>query len=357
MKILHICLAGTVTDGWSYQENKLLKFHKKLGHDVYLITSIWMYDKEGNAFKSSLHEYVLDDGIKVTRLDIKNFDNLHSKFKRYSGLFEKIEKISPNIIFVHGCQFLDLSIVRKYAKKHRPVLYIDNHADFSNSAKSFFSKVFLHKIIWKREVRLIEPYVKKFYGVLPSRVNFLINIYKTPPEKTELLVMGGDDDLIIMGDNSKPETRKLFIESENDFLIVTCGKIDAYKKQVIGLMKIVKALKEHNVKLIIFGSVQNDIKEEFYSLVDRKQIQFYGWADEMMSYKIIAAADLVIFPGRHSIYWEQTASQGIPMVVKDWNGTHHIDCGGNVVFWKNDNYSDLKKIITDICCDKEMKLC
>lgn len=54
----------------------------------------------------------------------------------------------------------------------------------------------------------IEPYVKKFYGVLPARVDFLIDVYNLPKEKCELLVMGADDDLVKK--NEKPEIRKKF---------------------------------------------------------------------------------------------------------------------------------------------------
>ena len=43
---------------------------------------------------------------------------------------------------------------------------------------------------------MINPYVNKFYGVLPARVDFLINEYKLPKNKVELLVMGADDDCI-----------------------------------------------------------------------------------------------------------------------------------------------------------------
>lgn len=353
MKVLHICLAGTVTDGWSYQENMLIKFHRQIGYDVTLITSRWMYKSNGELFKKQESVYYLDNGAKIIRLEIINKDNLTYKFKRYDGVYRAISAENPDIIFVHGCQFLDLKIVKQYVSKNKVRLFIDNHADFSNSATNFVSLFVLHKFIWRHLVKQIEPYVEKFYGVLPARVTFLEQIYKTPKEKTELLVMGGDDELIDIAEKEVAENRLKLNCSPTDFLIVTGGKIDSSKKQVIQLMRIIKELGLPHVKMVVFGSVEKDIEAEFFPNIDGKTINYLGWIDTESSYKVFRSADLVVFPGRHSVYWEQAASQGRPLIVKDWPGTHHLDFGGNVLFWKNDDYIWLSKTIKEIVSNKD----
>ena len=57
MKIVHISISGAYTDNLSYQENYLTKYHVILGHDVYLITSEWMYDDRGNYVKAANNDY------------------------------------------------------------------------------------------------------------------------------------------------------------------------------------------------------------------------------------------------------------------------------------------------------------
>ena len=47
---------------------------------------------------------------------------------------------------------------------------------------------------------------------------------------------------------------------------------------------------------------------------------------------MFAISNLVVFPSTHSVYWEQVAGQGIPMIVKRWKGIEHINLGGNVLF-------------------------
>ena len=40
------------------------------------------------------------------------------------------------------------------------------------------------------------------------------------------------------------------------------------------------------------------------------------------------------------MFWEQVTGQGIPMLVKDWPGTHHVDLGGNVYFLEEDSVEE-----------------
>lgn len=199
----------------------------------------------------------------------------------------------------------------------------------------------------------IEPYVKKFYGVLPARVDFLIDVYNLPKEKCELLVMGADDDLVKK--NEKPEIRKKIRKqyniSEQDFLVMTGGKIDAFKTQTFLLMEAINEIKNQNVKLIVFGSVDENLKSKVNQLVDGEKVQYIGWVDANESYALFAAADLVVFPGRHSVFWEQVVGQGIPMVVKYWRGTTHVDVCENVKFLYNDSKEEIKETISEIMQD------
>ena len=356
MKILHICLACFFPDGFSYQENMLPKFHKQLGYDVEVIASLYTFDKNGNGTEYKKAEnYINEYGIPVTRLDYKKPKKINRFFKRFIGLKKALSISKPDIIFIHGCQFLDIGIIVSYAKSNDVKIYVDNHADFSNSAKNFLSKNILHKIIWRKCAKKIEPFTKKFYGVMPARVDFLKEVYRLPEEKCELLVMGADDDLVKSATlpQVREEIRKQYGINNSDFLIMTGGKIDAFKTQTFLLMQAVKEIKNENIKLIVFGSVTEELTEKLKSLCDGKRIMYIGWIESKDSYKYFASSDLVVFPGRHSVFWEQVAAQGIPMLVKDWQGTHHIDLGGNVRFLQTDSVREIKKEILDITENKE----
>lgn len=348
MKIVHLCLGAFFPDNYSYQENMLPKFHKKQGFDVEVIASLETFDKDGKpSCYSEARQYINENGVLVTRLDYKEPKKLYRKLKRFSGFKEALEKSKPDIIFIHNVQFLDVDTVVSYLKKHENIkVFCDNHADFINSAKGFVSKNILHGIIWKRCAQLIEPYVEKFYGVLPARVDFLKDVYGLPSEKCELLVMGADDDRVAAA--SEPAVRKATRErygiEDGEFLLMTGGKIDYNKPQTLTLMETVNELDNPKIKLAVFGSVVPELKEKFDSLLSDK-VFYVGWKKSDEIYDEFAGADIVIFPGLHSVLWEQAVAMGKPCIFKKIDGFTHIDLGGNCLFFEKDDVEEYKNKI------------
>lgn len=343
MKILHICVGGPYTDGWNYQENIITKYQAREGHDVSLIAATWEWGDSGKIKEVAKSNYVNDVGVKIYRLPIKGNKDVFYRYKRFIGFYETIEKVSPDVIFVHNIQFFDIDQIVRYAKKYQVAIYVDNHADFSNSARTLHAKIF-YKIVWRHYAKLIEPYTMKFFGVLPSRVDFLQDIYGLPKEKCELLVMGGDDELVSMAEKAevRENLRNRYQIEDDDFFIVTGGKIDEFKTQTLLLMQAVKDMQNLKVKLLVFGSVADAYKEEVAKLSEEENIIYIGFISAEESYRYFASADLVVFPGRHSVYWEQVVAQGIPMICKYWDGTTHVDIGGNVEFLMEDSAELIK---------------
>ena len=258
-----------------------------------------------------------------------------------------IENEKPDILFIHGIQFIDILSIIKYLKHNKSVTaYADNHADLANSAKNWITKNILHGLVWRCCALLVEPYIKKFYGVLPARVDFLTDMYKIPKDKVEYLPMGADDDKVIEAnsEDNKNAIRQQYGIEPGDFLIVTGGKIDRAKNTLL-LMQAMHELNRTDVKLIVFGSVAEELKKEFHNLCDGHTIQYIGWIDGEKTYRYFAAADLAVFPGGHSVFWEQVVGLGLPIVVKYWQGMTHIDLGGNCVFLHHDTAAEILSII------------
>ncbi len=355
MKIVHICLSGAVTDGFAYQDNLLSKYHKKMGYDVSFITSKWIYNENGEIVQTDKDTYFNEDGVKMIRLLNKKGEKYEQKFKHFIGLTDALNREHPDILFIHGPQFLEMPEVVNYVKKNKVNVYVDNHADFSNSGRRFLSKYVLQGIIWKRMAQMINPYTKKFYGVLPARVDWLKNVYGLPDEKCELLVMGADDEAVqqALSEQSQQSFRRKYGIKQDDFLIVTGGKIDSFKLQTLLLMEAVHKIHNDKIKLVVFGSVQKDIRPRLEELCDGRRVQYIGWAKGNQSYEYMGAADLIAFPGRHSVYWEQAAGLGIPMLCKYWEGTDHVDLGGNVRFFREDSPEEIKRMLEKIITNPE----
>lgn len=358
MKILHLCLSCFYIDNYSYQENMLPKYHKKMGHSVSIIASLITFDKNGKGtYLQNPASYINEYGIPVHRIDYRSFlKPMQKLFRRYSNTYELIEENQPDVIFIHGCQFADIKQVIKYVKKNPNVkIYVDNHADFSNSGSNWLSRNILHKVIWRYYANLIEPYVTKFYGVLPARVQFLINTYKLPTNKVDLLVMGADDEKVFEANNRNisKEIRQRFNIKDTDFLIMTGGKIDHNKPQTLLLMEAIKNMDRKNVKLIVFGTVTLEYKEKLESLICDK-VKFIGWIDSKETYKYFNSADLAVFPGKHSVFWEQVVGLGKPCVFKYMEGFTHIDLNGNCKFLNEDSVEEIIKVLTEIIDNKDI---
>lgn len=360
MKVLHICLTGPYNDGWNYQENALPLYQKKMGFDVTVVASCLIINKTtNNYFMVKPSTYIDKNGITIIRLPYKFLNNLKlaNKFKIYSDLYTIMKQIRPNYIFCHGIQFFSVFDLIRYKKANPKVkLFIDSHADLYNSAKTWLSKNILHRIIWGSIARYISKYTEVFWGVTPSRCEFLKKIYKLDEKKIEYLELGAEDDYIynLSAEERNIERSKLGI-SENEFVIVTGGKLDKNKYQILLVMKAFNIIKNENLKLIIFGSISNEFKNEFYSLLNDK-IKYIGWIEPKQSYKIFEIADIVIFPGLHSVFWEQVVGIGIPAIFKYIPGFTHIKIGNNCKFLYNEDPNEIASILKNIALNNDIYL-
>ena len=157
--------------------------------------------------------------------------------------------------------------------------------------------------------------------------------------------MGADDEAVerSRAPQVRQDVRKRYGVADGDFLVMTGGKINAFKAQTLLLMEAVSRIGRDNVKLIVFGSVVPELKQQVAALADGVRVRFIGWVEPDASYDLFAAADLCCFPGRHSVFWEQACGQGIPLMVKKWPGTTHVDAGGNVIFLTEDSEAEIRE--------------
>ena len=335
-KIIHICVGGPYTDGFTYQENILSKHHSLLGYEVTLIASPLCYVKGSQVGEAPLGRYKNEEGVTVIRLPFARPKALSVKLKRVKGLYQQLEQELPDIIFLHGIQTMASSDVARYLSRHNNVrLYVDNHVDESNMGGSLH-RLIIDETIWRREGRKLIPYASAFYGVLPARVRTLSEVYKIPANCCELLVMGYDDKLEKDHLRSATEQIESWLYdnriSGNDILLCTGGKIDSHKTETWSLLHfIAEGNLPSNMKLVLFGSVESEREEELLDLcAASNQIHFFGWADKYQLSVLISKSDVGIYLGRHSVLWEQTAGEGIPLIIRTIKGYEHLDRDGNV---------------------------
>jgi 1,2-diacylglycerol 3-alpha-glucosyltransferase len=360
MRIMHCCLANFYIDDYGYQENILPKMHKLQGHEVMILASTETYlsSRELGYVKAS--SYLSSDGIRVVRLPYVKWSPrfLSKKLRIYSGIARNIKAFEPDVIFLHDIQFLSIVLFAKHMRDHKDVkLYADGHTDFINSARNWFSKHILHKIVYRWCAKRIEPHAIRFFGVTPLRVKFFEDVYLIDKNKTDLLVMGVDDSVVNL---QNAETRRLLIRRElgippDDFVIVSGGKIDA-RKNIHVLMEVINKCLIDNIWLIVFGEAVSEMKPIIDKLTVSKRIVMVGWIPPEKVYDYYFASDLGCFPGTHSVLWEQAVGVGLPCVFRRWDGIEHVDVGGNCLMINGGSYQEIKNAIISLYLDKKAYL-
>lgn len=355
MRIVHIAPNAPYNDYWGYQDNLLPKYHSKLGNDVTLITTDLMH-KNGSIVKTDCNDYVLNDKVRVIRLARREYKsrvltNLRARLDVYNILCE----IKPDCIFFHGLISTTIYDVIKYKKSNRNcVVFQDNHLDYNNG---YGSSTVKEKIIRAFYIQLNKrscPYVERVYGVTPWRKKYAEDYFKIPESKTDVLIMGADDEKINFENRSEVRTviRDKYKIADSDFLVVTGGKIDQ-TKNIHLLAEAVAKTGAENLKLLIFGKPDSNMEPVINKLCEDKHIINIGWVDSGDVYNYFLAADLVVFPGTHSVLWEQACACGVPCLFKSWEGMHHVCVNNNSDFLYKDSAEEIAAKIKELLNDPQ----
>lgn len=334
MNIVHIVPSAPYNDYWGYQDNLLPKYQLKLGHSVTVLTTTQLH-KDGGIAETEPADYRLNDGERIIRLRQRQYP--HPALTR---LFTKLDvypllrELRPDFIFFHGLISRTILDVVRYVRNDNPACVVvqDNHLDYNIGSHSTGLKLLLSRGYYRMLNRRSIPWVSRVYGVTPWRKTYAEDYFQIPPEKTDVLIMGADDEKIDFAhrEQIRAGIRKQYGFADGDFVLVTGGKIDANKRITL-LMKACQGMK--GVKLLIFGNVQQDVKAEFDALLAASDnIVYIGWIDSDKVYDYFFAADLVCFPGQHSVLWEQACASKVPCVFEKWEGMDHVDNGGNSDF-------------------------
>lgn len=351
MKILHISPLSPYNEGWSYQENLLPKYQKKMGNDVWLVVSPFKISPNGKIDVGE-SEHINEDGVRVIRRRRTFGDGFLGKIISFTNIRDILYRFRPDFIMVHSLSTLSVFQAISYKKKINPKCTIiqDNHLDENIGKRKTKIITDICYLYWKEINKLSKKYVSRYYGVTPWRKEFIIKRYGIEREKTDTLIMGVDTDSI---DFNKRKDYRDGIEKEyqlkDNFVIVSGGKIER-NKNIIPLIKGVKGFS--NIKLLIFGDIAEDFKEEVYNNLNNNVI-LVGWKNQNDINKLFLACDLAFFPGQHSVLWEQACGCGIPCVFKHWEEMTHLDIGGNCVFMRDVTEKTVSKMIESLAFSKE----
>lgn len=299
MKIVHIELAGSFTEGMTYQGNQLSYQNIIDGHSVLFISNAHKYEN-GKLVSTDYEDYILDYGMRLIRMPyVRIFGNkLTQKIRCVNGLYEILEEFKPDIIFSHSLSYLSVIDVLKYVKKHPYVIfYADTHTSEYNSASTWFSKTILHKCFYRGLTKATVPYLKKYFYVGESERVFAKKYYNVPDDIMEFFPLGGTP----LNGNEYLKIRKKRREElelqPNEVLLMHSGKFSV-EKRTIELINAFTKIKDTNSKLILVGYIPKENEETINEMIcNDNRIIYLGWkkGEELKEY--LCACDLYCQPG------------------------------------------------------------
>lgn len=354
MRIVHLCLEAPYTDLWGYQENLLGKYHRKQGHEVTVITGNRKHEN-GTIVTTPCGRYDLPDGQHIIRLEYSQIlcDKI-SRIVRLYPIYDLLRELQPDFVMVHGLSNPSVLQLRRYVKQLRPDCRViaDNHLDEFNAPSLEGIKGRLLVAAYRAVNRRMQPLYEKVYGVTPGRVEYQQRVFRISREKCALLPMGADDEHIDF-ENAPPirrELRKKHGIGEDDFLLVTGGRIDGAKKIDV-LLQAVTELNSERIKLLVFGTPMEEMEQVLKQYDGHPAVRHIGWIPSEKVYDYFLASDLIVFPGSHSVMWEQACACGVPAIFSRRHGMEHVDLGGNCLLVNGESVAELQKAIRNLADD------
>ena len=298
MKVLHIEMTSPFTPNAKYQENCLIEEHAKQGHDVVMYATCYMW-KDGNVEYAQETREKLDNGVTLERIkyDFILNDYVSRKIRKVKGFYLKLEKERPDLIMVHNGQTAIVPDICKYVLEHPNVkLIADSHTDPLNSATNWISKFFLHKLIYRRYMKMLYKHARTFYCISPEVRRYISELYGFTDDKLELLPLGGD----VLSDKTycsyRKEKRAELKLDDSIVHIVHSGKLTE-EKHTADLLDAFSRLESNNVRLTIIGAAKGDVlrKIEDNEKMDSR-ISWLGWksGDELIKY--LCSGDIYVLP-------------------------------------------------------------
>ena len=340
MKILFIHLASQFTMGLAYHENIFPKYLAEFG-EVYMIVS------DSSSFKKITNECLRDDDFlnKVNLYYLKpRFKWLpiliQSKLRYYKSISSLIRIIKPDLVYVNGLQFTNILELKNIKNEMKFKLLGELNSTRDNSARKFLSKHILHRLFYSSIISRVIDSFDRIYFASSEAYEFTQIYYKLNLQDRRITL--GIDEIAIKEKlaNSKKNFLYNYLENTTGFdYIASGGKLDNHK-EIINLVRAFKSIKFEKTYLVVFGSVEEDIREVFSKEINNK-VLFLGWLNSEDTYIVLKNSRLNVFPGSHSILWDISVGLGTPLLVRYWRGREYLDFDGNIVYlYKTVPYTD-----------------
>ncbi|WP_347361632.1 glycosyltransferase family 4 protein [Vibrio vulnificus] len=304
----------------SYQENMLVKEHVEAGHEVKILASTQVFDKDKKLTYVKPSTYTCAEGAEITRIDYLNIlpRKLMAKLRIHSGVYDFIRSFEPEVIMFHSMCGWELLTVCKYIKNNPNIrVYFDSHEDFNNSARNFASKYLLHYLYYRPIAKIASKYAKKILCISLETMDFLSDFYGLDIDRLEFYPLGG----VIKSEQAYLASRQKVRESlqvkDEQIVFIQSGKFTARKKLIESLTAFTK-VRDDNFVFLIAGILDTPLENEALKLIRSDcRIRFLGWQSPADVDGLLDAADVYLQPGTQSVTMQASLCARCAVIIDD----------------------------------------
>lgn len=270
MKVLHVCLSNFYIDNAGYQENHLVRQHVSAGHEVRVIASVEVFDRNGSLVCREAGKYFGSDGALVIRLPYLRFlpEFIGRKLRYHFGVYRMLEEFSPDVIMFHGCSSPEILTVAKYVKRYSHVVfYADAHSDANNSGRSLISGRLLHGLFYKYYLRRALPWIRKILCVSFEVMDFVKKVYGVPDRYLEFFPLGGVvldlDEVFVRRDAARVRSSI----GPDAFVFIQTGKM-AERKKLARSLRAFSRIDRDSAIFLIVGVIPDSTNSNLHALIN-----------------------------------------------------------------------------------------
>jgi glycosyltransferase involved in cell wall biosynthesis len=319
MRIIHI--EDFFHPDAGYQVNVLSKYQVRKGYEVTIMSS--EMSKIPDRLKSFFgysdiqdrdRDFTIRTSVNVIRVPILFF---------YSGraiytfkLFKLVNKLKPDIIFVHGNDSFAGIIYTFLSSRLKYPVIMDNHMLEMATSNKF------HKLYRWFYRKTISPIIVKNEITIIRMVNddFIISNLGIPLRLTPVISFGTDLMQFHPDENQRHSVRKKYNIDFTDFVVLYMGKLSEDK----GVLLLANACKEKfksskKITIVVVGNVATEYGkqvEETLISSENKVLRFPTQKyQDLPDFYLLS--DLVVFPKQCSLSFFDAQACGIPVIAED----------------------------------------
>ncbi|OGG12841.1 hypothetical protein A3D77_07335 [Candidatus Gottesmanbacteria bacterium RIFCSPHIGHO2_02_FULL_39_11] len=345
MKIVH--LIDYFQPRVGYQETFLAKEHKKLGHEVCVLTSNRYYpfpDYE-TTYEKLLGSRRLSAGRKdeegIDTLRLESIEIPSTPLVYLIGLQMALTTLKPDVVFCHGVHSLTSYLIACEKKDLGFILIYDTHAaHFNTNLTNTFLKRVYHSVYQKIAVPKILKEKNVLFAIGEDEQSLLCEDFHLEKKDVPIIRLGVDCDRFKYSKAQRKRIRKKLQVSRDSILCIYTGKVTPNKDLDV-LINAIQHINDARIKLLVVGNGDKNYINTLKKMIHNNWLIWVDFVDNQELFSYYSASDIAIWPGDSTIAIIEAISCKLPVILPIWYGTKYLDGSGGIFRFKRGNIDEL----------------